>query len=388
MRSKRILSMTAVTAAPLPPVGSVTSIGRSANPLRAAMRRHSASRSTSSVCRSVAPASMRDSSSRSMTMASKRRTWPTTTSSACWVRSGSSPRRPSMTSAAAARAVIGERSSWLTSEAKRGLALDAGLDGVGHLVERVGEAVEVGIALAGDAGVEVAGGDLAGGVGDAVERAQQAPARPPADAGGQQDGDRRADDEGEEDRAQRAARCGRAGTPRSSWRRRRRCARRRRRSCSSPRSKRCTPDTPDVERLAQLGREALEGELRVGSLAGWSSLEGDGGEPVRTRCARSAEPGRRSSVVPERSCSRTRTALQHGLLAGDLGALLEQRGAGEGVRHDGQRHAGDQRDDPEEEGDLGAQAHRTTYGTRAPVWQGFTAAGEAPGGGRHLTGAA
>ena len=52
-------------------------------------------------------------------MASKRRTWPTTTSSACWVRSGSSPRRPSMTSAAAASAVIGERSSWLTSEAKR-----------------------------------------------------------------------------------------------------------------------------------------------------------------------------------------------------------------------------------------------------------------------------
>ena len=52
-------------------------------------------------------------------MSSKRRIWLTTTSSACWVRSGMSSRRASSTSTAAARAVIGERSSWLTSEAKR-----------------------------------------------------------------------------------------------------------------------------------------------------------------------------------------------------------------------------------------------------------------------------
>ena len=136
-------------------------------------------------------------------MASKRRTWPTTTSSACWVRSGSSPRRPSMTSAAAARAVIGERSSWLTSRREARLALDAGLDGVGHVVERVGEPVEVGVALAHDAGVEVAGGDLAGGVGDPPERAQQAAARPPAGEARQQDRDDRPDDEREQDRAQR-----------------------------------------------------------------------------------------------------------------------------------------------------------------------------------------
>ena len=52
-------------------------------------------------------------------MSSKRRIWLTTMSRACCVRSGMSSRRASSTSTAAARAVIGERSSWLTSEAKR-----------------------------------------------------------------------------------------------------------------------------------------------------------------------------------------------------------------------------------------------------------------------------
>ena len=74
---------------------------------------------TPSRCSSVDPASMRDSSSRSITIWSNRRTWVTTTSSACWVRSGRSARRPSSTSTAAESAVMGERSSWLTSLAKR-----------------------------------------------------------------------------------------------------------------------------------------------------------------------------------------------------------------------------------------------------------------------------
>ena len=52
-------------------------------------------------------------------MSSNRRTWLTTTSSACCVRSGSSVRRASSTSTAADRAVIGDRSSWLTSDANR-----------------------------------------------------------------------------------------------------------------------------------------------------------------------------------------------------------------------------------------------------------------------------
>ena len=54
-----------------------------------------------------------------MTIWSNRRTWATTTSRACWLRSGRSPRRLSSTSTAAASAVMGERSSWETSDAKR-----------------------------------------------------------------------------------------------------------------------------------------------------------------------------------------------------------------------------------------------------------------------------
>ena len=100
----------------------------------------------------------------------------------------------------------GDRGAQLVADVggEAGLALDAGLDGVGHVVERVGQPVEVGVALAGDARVEVAGGDLPGGVGDPPQRSQQAPARPPPDAGGQQDRDGAADDEGQQDRAQRA----------------------------------------------------------------------------------------------------------------------------------------------------------------------------------------
>ena len=46
-----------------------------------------------------------------------------------------------------------------------GLALDAVLDGVGHVVERADEPVEVGVALGLEPGVEAARGQLAGRVG-------------------------------------------------------------------------------------------------------------------------------------------------------------------------------------------------------------------------------
>ena len=61
------------------------------------------------------------------------------------------------------------------------LALDAGLHGVGHAVERLHERRQVGVALGRDAGVEVAGGDLLGRLGHPAERAQQAPAGPDAE---------------------------------------------------------------------------------------------------------------------------------------------------------------------------------------------------------------
>ena len=84
-----------------------------------------------------------------------------------------------------------------------GLPLDPGLHGVGHRVERVDDAGEVGVPLGGDSGVEVAGGDLAGGRTDSVERAQQPAARPHADGGGEQRDDGRADRQREQQHPQR-----------------------------------------------------------------------------------------------------------------------------------------------------------------------------------------
>ena len=103
-------------------------------------------------------------------MASKRRTWPTTTSRACWVRSGSSPRRPLMTSAAAARAVIGERSSWLTSEAKRASRSMRACTASAMSLNELASRSRSGSPSRATRVLEVAGGDLAGGVGDPSER--------------------------------------------------------------------------------------------------------------------------------------------------------------------------------------------------------------------------
>ena len=52
------------------------------------------------------------------------------------------------------------------------LPFDTGLHGVSHLVEGVGQAVEVGVPLGGHTRVEPSRGDLAGGVGDPRQRAQ------------------------------------------------------------------------------------------------------------------------------------------------------------------------------------------------------------------------
>ena len=170
------------------------------------IRRHSATMSTSSVCSSVAPASMRESSRRSMTMASKRRTWPTTTSSACCVRSGSSPRRPWMTSAAAAKAVIGERSSWLTSEAKRASrsmrAWTASAMSLNELTSRSrsGSPSRATRVLRSPAAISPAASVIRPS-GWTRRRLVHHP-----DAGGQEDRDRRADDERQQDRAQRVRR--------------------------------------------------------------------------------------------------------------------------------------------------------------------------------------
>ena len=76
-----------------------------------------------------------------------------------------------------------------------GLTFDAALHGVGHVVERADEPVEVGVGLGFEAGVEVPRGQLAGGAG----HPRQGPEEPPAGVGpegrGADGGDGRADEQ-------------------------------------------------------------------------------------------------------------------------------------------------------------------------------------------------
>ena len=81
----------------------------------------------------------------------------------------------------------GDRRAELMADVGReaDLALDPRLDGVGHVVERPGEAGEVGIARRFEPSAEPSRRDLAGGVGHAAERAQQAAAGRPSEERGE-----------------------------------------------------------------------------------------------------------------------------------------------------------------------------------------------------------
>ena len=187
------------------------------------MRETSSPTSTSSRISSVEPASMRESSSRSITIWSNRRTCPTTTSSACWVRSGRSARR--RVEHLDRGCQRGDGRAQLVADVGReaGLAFEPGLHRVGHLVERLRQPGQVGVGFRRHAGVEAARGDLAGGGGDSRERSQQASAGPPAERAGEQGRDRRADAERGGDGAQSAVGVPQAESPRSTARRRREC---------------------------------------------------------------------------------------------------------------------------------------------------------------------
>ena len=74
---------------------------------------------SSSRCSRIAPASNREISSRSSTRPWNRVTSLDRRSRAAWARSGISSRRASITSTDAASVMSGDRSSWLTSDAKR-----------------------------------------------------------------------------------------------------------------------------------------------------------------------------------------------------------------------------------------------------------------------------
>ena len=62
-----------------------------------------------------------------------------------------------------------------------GISFDAVLEGLGHLVERLGDEVEVGVAADGQSGVEAAAGDGLGRLAHVEERGEHPAARPEPD---------------------------------------------------------------------------------------------------------------------------------------------------------------------------------------------------------------
>ena len=84
-----------------------------------------------------------------------------------------------------------------------GLALDPGLHGVGHLVERARQPVEIGIGLRRQPRVEPARGDVLGRIGHLAEWPEQPSAGRQAEQGRQQQGSCGAERQRREDRSQR-----------------------------------------------------------------------------------------------------------------------------------------------------------------------------------------
>ncbi len=82
------------------------------------------------------------------------------------------------------------------------LPLDAGLDGVGHVVERSGESVEVRVGFRGEARVESARCDVGSGVGHLAQWPEQTPAGGQPEQGGEYHRAERSEQQRREDRCQ------------------------------------------------------------------------------------------------------------------------------------------------------------------------------------------
>ena len=272
------------------------------------------------------------------------------------------------------------------------LPLDPRLHRVGHVVERAGEAGEVGVAGRLEAGAEPAGRDLPGGVGDAAQRTQQAAAGGPTEERGEHGGHERAEDQGGEDHRQRAfgvrqrERFEVAGVVGAD--------------VHADREVRIAVVVGEALLAGQPvgdGRHQLVGERLFAATDG-DALAGAGqhreaaaldGEVLHpfSRVGRLVEHGDELGGVTV------------GLRLGRGGALVDERAAGERVRERREAEAGEHRDQPEEHRDPSAQAERTAIGHGDSVTRPRQvariarngrgrAAGEAPGGGRHPTGAA
>ena len=112
----------------------------------------------------MAPTSNREISSRSSTSCWNRSTSADSRSSAVWARSGISSREFSSTSTEADSVISGERSSWLTSDAKRASRSMRSSSASAISLNGTARTVEVGVVADAQPGVEPTAGDGLGGV--------------------------------------------------------------------------------------------------------------------------------------------------------------------------------------------------------------------------------
>ena len=287
-------------------------------------------------------------------------------------------------------------------------AFDAGLDGVGHLVERTGETVEVGVGLGREAGVEPARGDLLGGVGDLAEWSEEPTAGGEAEESGEHERAERSECQCREDRGQ-----GRLGVVEREG------------------LVVAGVVLGDVHADGQVVRPVDRGVLG-GRIAVADGVDEFGREVAQRMAQVGEDRARCRRVGPAEHGETARVGAQFvvdvhpdpvgvdgELFADGVGVrerlllrcdlvVVEQVAASEAVGDADQDDAGEQGDEREEERDAGPKTKGTTSGHGDRVLHvgseicfrrsrrgadafasaGSPAAGEVPGGGRHPTGAA
>ena len=255
---------------------------------------------------------------------------------------------------------MGERSSWLTSDAKRASRSIRSWTASAMSLNDVTSRSRSGSLLGLEPGVEAARGQLAGGVGDARDRPQQAAAGRPADRGGQDGGDRAAEH-------QRAADDPQAADERG--------------------------EREDLEVLhVELGHVDADGEVRLAAedeaLAAGVAVEHvlaqRGREVAEAEAVALAEPAVVAVEVVQREAAVVRPHLEddlvraqpliaqqlpqdagvdEGLAQGDVLPLVGELPAGQGEREEGQRGREEQPGQEEQHGDACPHAERSTART-------------------------
>jgi hypothetical protein len=283
-----------------------------------------------------------------------------------------------------------------------GLTFDAGLDGVGHVVERPGETVEVRVGFGGEPRVETSRGDVGGSVCDLTERSEQPAAGGEPEQGGQHHRAERTQQQCGQDRRQRRLGPGeREGLEVA------------RVVLGDVHTDGDVAGSVDVGVLQCAGAvaHAVDESLReVGDRVQDAGTGARCGRIARAEHGESVRVGPQLVVEEHADAGRIdgqlladQVGIAERLLTSGVLILVEQVVAGQAVGDADQDHAGEERDEREEERDPRAQTegsatrHRLSVaGGRSVVHvrcenaepDGSPAAGGMPGGGRHPTGAA